>query len=197
MFENIPNTVAQGLARLITQYANATNLQNLLTGIITPQQDIEDALGDMNTLRYLPAATGAQLDTIGAIVGVTRTPGQSDASYLIAIYSQIKINTSQGQPEQLIQLFILLTQTAPVYYFEFYPGHFMFETTYAPPDQGTADMIIDSLEEAAPAGVACDGIITIPTGPVFRYAGILPSGGYGSLSDPSGGGGYGGLVQHS
>jgi hypothetical protein len=196
MITPIPNHLEQAIARLLTQYQNAPVLQGLLAGLIVNIQDLEDEMQAMNTDRYPAGAFGQQLDNIGQIVGLARVAGQSDASYLLDIYGQIKINTSDGQPEQIIQLFILLTQVSPAYLFEFYPGEYLIESTYIPPNQATTDQIIDNLLAASPAGVACGGLINIPSGPCFRYAGVLPSGGYGSLY-AAGGGGYGSIYLHS
>lgn len=193
MFIAITTHITDALARLITQYKQALNLQNLITAIVTPIQTIENALAAMNTLMYLPNATGAQLDQIGVIVGLARTAGQSDADYLIALYEQITINIAEGQPETLIQIFVFLTAITPAYMFEFFPGDVVFESMYQPPNQDNANSIIGVLQAAAPAGVSVGGIVTLPTTAPFRYAGLLPSAGYGAVGY-AGGGGYGGIM---
>lgn len=179
MFEPIPDHVEAALKRLITQYRGATNLNYLLQAIIQPLNDVESALSDMNTLRYLPAAFGAQLDLIGKIVGLSRPPGMGDAQYLLELYGQIKINTSEGQPEQAIQVFQLFTGADQVRLFEFFPARVQIQSSYVPPDQATTDTIINAVNNTLPAGIATEGFVSYDPVSPFGYAGVLsPSGGY-------------------
>lgn len=191
MFNNIPNHIDQALARLLTQYSNSPNLQNLLTGIITPIQAIEDELGLMNTLRYLPLATGAQLDIIGAIVGIARAPGQSDASYLISIYGQIKINTSEGLPEQMIQAYQLFTGAMLVLLYEGGFAGMELESSIYFSSQAQVNMVISRLLEAAPAGVRVDELVSFdPVAPFSMDGTLSPGAGFGDLFDAGAGGGF-------
>lgn len=179
MFNPIPNYVAAALSRLITQYKTAINLQNLLTAIVQPLDGIEGALTEMNTLRYLPDAVGAQLDLIGRIVGLPRPPGLSDEQYLLELYGQIKINTSQGQPEQAIQVFQLFTGATQVRLFEWYPARVQIQSAYIPPDQAAVDTIIAAVDATLPAGVATEGFVSYDASTPFGYAGVLtPGSGY-------------------
>lgn len=178
MFSNIPNHVQQALKRLLTQYQNAPVLQGFLTAIINPIQTIEDELGVMNTARYLPAAVGNQLDIIGSIVGIKRPAGMPDDQYLLEIYGQIKINVSEGQPEQIIQAYELFTSVPFVILTEFHNASLIVASTYAPPDQKTVDRLILTIKKAAPAGVRVDGLITFDADMAFAYDGDLPGFGY-------------------
>lgn len=187
MFSPIPNHVQQALARLMTQYQNSPNLQNMMAALINPLQDIEGVLTDMNDLRYLPLATGAQLDLIGVIVGISRPTGMSDANYLLLIYGQIKINTSQGQPEQMIQAFILFAGVSMVILAEFQNASFLFESVYVPPNQAAVDSLITTLNGAKPAGVRIDGIVSYDPDMAFAYDGPLSGFGYDDGSQTVGG----------
>lgn len=197
MFNPIIDHVQKALARLLTQYQGATRLQSLLTAMIDPIQEIEDVLQSMNIDRYLAAAVGVQLDNIGDIVGLPRPTGMGDEQYRLHLYGQIKVNTSEGQPEQLIQIYQLLTQAVIVLLFEEFPAEFIIASDYTPPDQATTDDLIDIVKSAAPAGVRNGGIIAFSLNHRFAYAGRLVSQGYGTVSDPLQGGGYGGLHRHS
>lgn len=177
MFTQITTHLQDAIARLITQYQNAPNLQGLLTAFVGPIQDIENALVDMNTLRYLGLAAGQQLDNIGKIVGLARPAGASDATYQNLILGQIKINTSQGQPEQVIQLFLLLTLANLVILTEGV-GSIILETDYQIPDQASADQLITILQQCTPAGVRIDGIVSFDPANAFAYDGLLPGSGY-------------------
>jgi hypothetical protein len=189
------NLVAEGLARLLTQYQSSTALRQLLSAFILQVQTIEDALTGMNTLRYLSDASGQQLDNIGEIVGIARAAGQSDASYLTAILGQININTSQGQPEQIIRAFILFTGVTQVRFFEFPPASYLVESTYDPSDLAAIQSIFGILNDVSPAGVKIDGIVVYDPVSPFCYAGsMLPAAGYGSTGAPGVGGKYGFLI---
>lgn len=186
MFNPIPNHVEQALSRLIQQYKTAENLKSLLTAIVGPIQTIEDELGLMNTLRYLPDAEGVQLDNIGMIVGIARTPGQSDADYLQAIYGQIAINVSEGTPEQIIAAFNIMTNSDFTILTEFLCS-VIFSSTWVPANQEEVDTVITNLMRATPAGVRVDGIIEFDATDSFAYAGITPALGYDDGSQTVGG----------
>lgn len=186
-FTPIPNHVQAALNRLISQYKGKPVISGLLSAIVAPVQDIENALTDMNNLRYLPQATGAQLDVIGVIVGLPRPKGMSDASYLLELYGQIKINTSEGQPEQMIQAFLLFTQQTQCILDEFRNASFIIESPYLPPDQASADQLILTLNQAKPAGVRIDGFLSYDLIEPFAYAGNLPGLGYDDGSGTVGG----------
>lgn len=178
MFNPIPNHVQQALARLVTQYKNSTNLQNLLSALIGPIQGIESALTDMNSLRYMAEAQGVQLDVIGIIVGLTRSGGQSDSSYRLALQGQIKINISQGQPEQIIQAYKLFTGSPFVILDEYHNASFILESDFTPSSQAEADQLILTIKQAAPVGVRIDELICFDPTEAFAYAGSMPGKGY-------------------
>jgi hypothetical protein len=194
MFIEIMDHVEEGLARLIYQYSNATNLQSLLTSFILQVQVIENVLTDMNNLRYLGQASGQQLDNIGEIVGIPRPIGTSDAAYFLEILGQIKINISQGQPEQIIQVFLLFTGVTQVRLFEEFPAEVLVESTYNPPDQTTLNNLLDVLGQTSPAGVRINGLVVYDATSPFAYrVNVAPGAGYGTVSDPTVGGKYGTL----
>lgn len=196
MFVQNNSYVQQALARLLTQYRNSPNLQAVLTSLIQQIQLLEDAITEVNTLSYLPNAFGAQLDVIGQIVGISRPAGMPDAQYQLLIYEQIKINSSQGQPEQAIQFFLIFTQLTQVRMYEFFPGDVLMESSYDPPDQATLNSLISGLDNVLPAGVRSSGIVVYDPDIPFTYSPITiaPYTGYGSVS-ASGGGKYGKLLR--
>ena len=187
MFTQIDNHAQQALARLIYQYQQSPNLQGLISAFCQSIQLIEDELVAMNTDRYINDAYGQQLDNIGEIVGLARTPGMTDAVYQRYLLGQIKINISQGQPEQLIQLYSLLTNTNFVLIFEGSLADVILSSSYQIPDQATADQFIDILQQATAAGVRVDGLICFDPDMAFAYDGPLPGFGYDDGSQTVGG----------
>lgn len=197
MIPLIPNHADLAIARLISQYANAENLQNLIRALIVPVQEIEGVLEQLNLLRQLAIATGIQLDLLGTIIGLARFPGDSDDLYRQKLYAEIKVNTSQGQPEQAIQTYQLFTSAALVILTEFFPAEIIIASEYMPPDQDTVDLLLSILNKVLPAGVRADGIISFDPTEAFAYDGSLPGLGYGTVGDPSVGGKYPFLFTHN
>lgn len=149
-----------------------------MTALIGPLQDIEATLTDLNNLRYIPLATGAQLDILGSIVGIKRPTGASDAVYLQLIQGEISLNISQGEPEAAISVFLLFTQTTSCILYEEANAGVLLEGTWHPTSQIDVDKLILTLQNTLPAGVRCDGIVECDNTIPFAYAGSLPGGGY-------------------
>jgi hypothetical protein len=82
--------------------AESNRIFNLITPFINQVQLIENMLDDVRKKRLLTSATNNQLDSIGDIIGLTRA-GLSDDNYRIALYRQILLNMSSGQPENIIE----------------------------------------------------------------------------------------------
>jgi hypothetical protein len=63
----------QAAANLLIQHGkNKPFVRALVAGMVTPLNDIEQALNDLYNLRWLQNATGVQLDMVGTIVGQSR-----------------------------------------------------------------------------------------------------------------------------
>lgn len=190
MFEPILNHAEAAILRLVGQYANDENLKNLLRALIGPIQEIENALETMNTQRLLDNATGANLDLLGTIIGIARPAGASDEDYRQLLYAQIKINTSEGQPEQVIQTFQLLTNANLVLLSENFPAEVTLSSDHVFPGQDSINSILKILNMVLSAGVRPDGIITFDATEAFAYDGVLPGLGYGDATNPATGGKY-------
>jgi hypothetical protein len=187
MFNRIPDHIEKGLDRLAEMYKGTRTLPGLLEAMIEPVQAIEDALGSMNTLRYLSEAFGVQLDHIGQIVGFPRPPGMGDDQYSLDILAQIKINTSEGQPEQLIQIFQLVTNAALIILDEQFPADVMLSSEIQIPNQLAANKLIELVKEAAPAGVRISALGVFDPSEAFAFAGSLPGLGFSDDTGTQGG----------
>lgn len=187
MFNIITNHYLQATQRLMSQYQGSQNLLNFLAAIIQPIQDIEYELNDMNVERELVNAFGIQLDNIGTIVGLARSPGQTDSEYLMELQGQIGINVSEGQPESVIQAFQLFTGVPLVILDEFFPAEIVLESIYVFANQAAVDAMIQLMQEVAPAGVRCDGIITFDPVMPFAFDGSLFGSGFDDGSNTVGG----------
>lgn len=96
----ITTHVQDALARLMQEYKNSEQLQDILSALVDQVQDIEDATYDVDNGRMLYNGTtypaiGVQLDAIGDIVGFARN-GLPDDQYLLFILGKIAVNFSDA-----------------------------------------------------------------------------------------------------
>ena len=103
-------------------------------------------------MRYLNTAQGVQLDGLGQILGLERTPGESDASYREALQFQIFVNQSHGTPEEVIKILKFLTDATKVWYSEVYPAAYQMATNglIFPPNPSD---LVAAIQNVSPAGV--------------------------------------------
>lgn len=101
----ISNLLARARGRMLQQFKQdiAPNLDRLLSMFVLELQVVEDEINDILLLRGLDQAAGAQLDTLGSIVGISRE-GRTDNVYRGAIRLQIVINNGGGQPPVIAQV---------------------------------------------------------------------------------------------
>lgn len=118
MIEKISNHVERAKKNLMTQYKDSIKFNQLLQALVEELQEIEDVFWDLYTLRYISTAFGYQLDRIGDTVGVLRY-GLNDDQYRKRIYSQIILNTSNGEAEILIRALKLLMNATNIEYTEY------------------------------------------------------------------------------
>lgn len=89
-------------------------LEDICKVMFTKQvQDLEDAIYQMFDNRSIFNSYGIQLDGIGDIIGLERN-GRTDIDYKVAIYTQIAINTCQGNISEILQIIKLLTYSENV-----------------------------------------------------------------------------------
>lgn len=92
------------LARLLGQFADSTALRQLICSLVSPLDELEDAVLDVHYARWLADTTNAeQLDVIGRIIREPRN-GLDDATYLRALRTRVLINRSSGKLEDLIEI---------------------------------------------------------------------------------------------
>lgn len=120
MIPVVKNHEDQAFSRLLEQFKDKPNIEALLKGWMKGVQTTEDSLFDLLNNRSIQTAFGIQLDYIGKIVGIKRG-GRSDASYREAIQLQILINTSEGTPDDILEILSLITNATIVKSFPHYP----------------------------------------------------------------------------
>lgn len=136
--------VADGLARLPQQWKNKPNVLALVTIFLQRYNDLEAVFQALLWQRTITNAVGAQLDTIGKIVGQPRN-GLDDATYRRYIYARVTTNRSSGVIEDLITVAKLVLNDSTV--------------TIA-----MHEMAIESIEAVITGNVVSDAIATILIG---------------------------------
>jgi len=105
------NHVEEGLSRLISQFRDKKNITKLVTTYLRKIQELEDVAADMHLKIYsIDNAENAQLDMIGVLVGEPRA-GRTDVAYRDALKIRIKLNSSNGTREELIDLAVSVAGT--------------------------------------------------------------------------------------
>lgn len=96
----------------------APNLNAFLAALLKQVQKAEDALKAVILVRFIGFATGANLDSIGRLVGEDRLGRLDDDIYRKAIRLRIFINGSSGRPEDIIYIARQWTGVAVVNYYD-------------------------------------------------------------------------------
>lgn len=147
-----------------------TNLKAILDALITQVEALEIAAYDMIYQLTIDTAIGDQLDVIGEWVGESRD-GLGDTEYRRYIKARIRINKSNGTPEELIQILSDLTQAEYVQLILMYPASYYVAYALLSGLTATQHARIGSrLLDATASGVEFSLVETIPTG-YFGFAG--------------------------
>jgi len=115
------NHSEEAVARLISQFKGKERIEALVTAFVDQYQDLENMSYDMENNRSVNTAVGNQLDQLGEIVDVARG-GLDNEDYRKAIITKIAINVSKGTPENLLAIFLLLTEAQRAIYLETHPA---------------------------------------------------------------------------
>jgi Protein of unknown function (DUF2612) len=117
----IPDHVARAQSLLIEQFKRKERIRALVAVYVAPLQELEDVFSDLYRLRDISSASGAQLDTLGEIVGQPRE-GRTDTEYRAAIRFRIQLNGSSGQPDTVSEALRFFTSATQVRLIEKFPG---------------------------------------------------------------------------
>jgi hypothetical protein len=102
---------ADGIALLLAQFSEATNLQALISCYLASVQTIEGALWDLLTLRDLETATDEALTRLGLVLGVERG-GLDDAALRAEIRIRILVLRCNGRPNEILAILAAYESTA-------------------------------------------------------------------------------------
>jgi len=109
-----------------SHYKSKANMQALLASYTNRLQEVEDLLWSMLIGMLLDNAVGVNLDIIGKLVGQTRI-SSDDELYRRAIKARVRINISQGQPEDLYYVIRVMVPGSTFTYLDVYPAQIIIE----------------------------------------------------------------------
>lgn len=188
MSDPINNHSDAGVERLIQQYKEKPSLEAILRSLIDQIQDAEDAYQQLLNFRSIDNAFGQTLDLIGSIVGATRLTGESDDNFRLRIRYQVSLNTSEGQPERVLDSYRLITGESFVLIQELYPAAVSVSSAFAFADQAEVDRVLAVVESVAPAGVRVDYLGVFDATEPFAFQGVASGAGFGTVTDANVGG---------
>jgi hypothetical protein len=114
---NIANYTEEGLSRLLSQLKDKPNIDGILRAYLKEVTRTQsDSLSLLDSFD-IETAYGFILDNLGRVVDSKRL-GRGDESYRQAIKNRIYLNSSEGTPNQLIQILQLLSGDDTVKFFE-------------------------------------------------------------------------------
>lgn len=146
--------------RLVQQYKESPNFNNLLKSLILPVQEIEGQVDDVYRLRSIVSAAGIQLDSIGGIVGELRV-GRSDQVYRNAIINRISINTAGGEPESIINAIKQIHTPTTINYYDLGNAEFQLFIQIAP-FVANLPQLVQSISPAGVGSIVTQGNNELP-----------------------------------
>lgn len=127
----VTDHVERGLSRLIEQYQGRPRLEAWVRSYLREVQALSDAAWDVLVSRLIDDSEGAQLDVLGKIVGEARGD-LDDETYRVFIRTRIRINQSNGQPEDIIAVLLLIAPDTAYLFNEYYPAAMAVELLEEP-----------------------------------------------------------------
>jgi hypothetical protein len=152
VIEHDGDVIAKAILNLPEGFIDKPKVASMVFALTQGWQELEDAIYDVITKRWLDNATKGQLDTLGKLVGEPRY-SRTDTQYQTAIRGRILTNRSQGTIEDLLRL-IELMRPGVIYELDGGPASFTFRTDAVAHDLDA--VVVPFLQDAAAAGVGVE-----------------------------------------
>lgn len=183
----ISNHVQLALDRLLEQYRDKPGIAAVITALAQQSQGEEDMFVDLYDGRWIDNAEGKVLDDVGTIVNQARL-GTDDVRYRALIRAKIGQNVSQGDPERIIQIALLLFGATLVHLQEAYPAGYLIAANADIPIN-LVNLFYEELDKADSAGVRLEHLICFDAEESFAFEGEPgPALGFGDSTNPTVGG---------
>lgn len=180
----ITNHVEQAIDRLQTKFRNS-DWEGVVTAYVVQIQDLETSLFEFVDGRAIDTAEGINLDNMGTIVIQDRL-GFDDDFYRVLIYVKIGINTSQANPEKVIDVFRLLTSSNLVHLIDLENGAVELYGDGVPPTDDIS-FVFENMEKVVAAGVRINTIGFFDPDEAFSFAGNVAGLGFSDITGTTGG----------
>jgi hypothetical protein len=131
-----------------------SNLRNFLAALVSPLQEVEDAMLAILEQRSIDLAVGVQLDALGKLVGQPRL-GLDDETYRRYVRARVATNRSDGNIEDVIKVSNLVVFD-PDAYLEIvpeYPAALTLRVSGVEMSDELATVLISFLRDVVSAGV--------------------------------------------
>lgn len=184
MITEITTHENDALNRLITQYSDSTNLQELIKVYTSQIQELETVFFDLLNNRTINNSSGQQLDNVGTLIDQDRL-GYDDTTYLGLIYNKISQINSEGTIEELLSIFNILMNADKINLSEPSVAHINIYAINSSPLISNDDIII-AINNSKPTGISVD-LINVQTD-YFGFQNDSQALGFSSLSDATQGG---------
>ncbi len=158
--------VEKALARFVEQFKNATNTQALVSALVDELQEIDAALWQLYTQRWVDLAEVVQLDNLGAIVGQERE-ARDDVEYRLWIKARVFANRSNGHPDDTLHILELIQPSADIEVEPTYPAAYLVHVYGA---TTSAQSIYNILTLAKPAGVRMNLLSDVDDANSFAFS---------------------------
>ena len=168
--DKIDNHEEIALKQRLEQWKQSPNIEAFIKVYTTQIQELEDAFHPMFLNRALANAIGQQLDEIGLIVGQARE-GNNDDRYRTLLFVKIGQNISEGEPERIIDVFLLLSASEWVHYSNLNNAEIRLTGTAFFPDQDEVNFIFRNMQKVVAAGVRLNKILCAEIDDSFCYSG--------------------------
>jgi hypothetical protein len=117
--------VERGLAKLLGDFQGKPIIKGILSSRLRARQRLEDAAWEVAFAMNIATGFGIILDRIGKIVGRGRA-GLLDDDYRYALRTQIRINRSNGNPQDFVDIGALAVEDSDRFSFQdFSPAHIL------------------------------------------------------------------------
>jgi hypothetical protein len=187
MITKITTHIKDALSRLLFQYKNAINFQNLITATEGEQiQDLEDSIFSLIGRLDIDNQSGIQLDNIGDIVGQDRQ-GLTDEEYKIFLKAKAAVNVSEGDAERLISVWKLLMGANIVELREVFPAEVDLYTDTSIGDPDLESLAFQLIQDVAAGGVKVGFAAVFPVD-AFGFFDSVDTKGFSDTGDPTSGG---------
>lgn len=181
----ITTHIEDSLSRIIEQYKCSPSMQAMIEAIVDQVQILEDESFGLFSRLDLANATGVLLDQYGTIIGLDRN-GLDDDTYRLFLFAKIGQNTSNGEPERVIDAYKLLSNSSQVHLQEYFPAGIGLSGD-GDFNNASLEDVYEVIQSIVAAGVRVDSLVSSDPDCYFVFDGDLDGEGFSEDDQLNGG----------